>query len=271
MSTPQTPGASGAGGRGLHSPSPGGNSPVLGGTGTGMGLGMGSSATGGVRHSSDLYPPTTHAELPHRPLTPQDETIRAGQHRYPRPTGPEAEWYENSNLPVWGLVAAGGLLAGWLLSGVGRSSHRSHAWEEQRYAAPRRGREHDYGTRGRGNAPAASRSLPTDETRDLIASNKVEGTAVYDRNGERLGSVYNFVVGKRSGQVAYAVMSFGGWLGMGGSYHPLPWNALTYDTNRGGYVVNLDKDRLRNAPSHKADHDTSSDPGFWRRVADYWA
>jgi hypothetical protein len=64
-----------------------------------------------------------------------------------------------------------------------------------------------------------SGSVATDR---LIASNKVEGTAVYDRKGERLGSVYNFMVDKRSGQVAYAVMSFGGFLGVGGSYHPLP-------------------------------------------------
>ena len=61
----------------------------------------------------------------------------------------------------------------------------------------------------------------TNETGDLIASDKVEGTAVYDRNGTKLGSVYNFMVEKRSGHVAYAVMSFGGFLGMGSSYHPL--------------------------------------------------
>jgi hypothetical protein len=169
------------------------------------------------------------------------------------------------------LAAGGGLLAGWLLSGRGHSRHRTHEWDEHRSTPPRRGREHDYGSRGSEYTPLAQRSIATDETQDLIASNKVEGTAVYGRNGERLGSVYNFVVGKRSGQVAYAVMSFGGWLGMGGSYHPLPWNALTYDTKRGGYVVSLDKDRLRHAPSHKADHDTSSDAGFWRRVTDYWA
>ena len=83
--------------------------------------------------------------------------------------------------------------------------------------------------------------------------------------------MYNFMVGKRSGQVAYAVMSFGGWLGMGQSYHPLPWDTLRYDTDIGGYVVSLDKDRLRSAPSHRADQDTSSDASYWRRVKDYWA
>src|SRR5919202_2009123 len=92
--------------------------------------------------------------------------------------------------------------------------------------------------------------VATDETDELIASNKVEGTAVYNREGEHLGTVYNFMVNKRSGQVAYAVMSFGGFLGLGQSYHPLPWRLLTYDTKVGGYVVDLDKERLRDAPSY---------------------
>jgi sporulation protein YlmC with PRC-barrel domain len=77
----------------------------------------------------------------------------------------------------------------------------------------------------------------TNETGDLIASDKVEGTAVYDRNGTKLGSVYNFMVEKRSGHVAYAVMSFGGFLGMGSSYHPLPWNLVQHGMPVGDTVV----------------------------------
>ena len=89
--------------------------------------------------------------------------------------------------------------------------------------------------------------------------------------GERLGTVYNFMVDKRSGQVAYAVMSFGSFLGMGGSYHPLPWRALTYDTDKGGYVVDLDKDRLQGAPSY-AESETPAwgDPAYGRRIDDYY-
>ena len=83
----------------------------------------------------------------------------------------------------------------------------------------------------------SSGSMVTDETDELIASNKVEGTAIYNRQGERIGTLHHFMVGKRSGQVAYAVMSFDGFLGMGENYYPLPWNELTYDTNLGGYVV----------------------------------
>ena len=114
-------------------------------------------------------------------------------------------------------------------------------------------------------------AVATDETDRLIASNKVEGTAVYNRQGERLGSVYNFMVDKRSGRVEYAVMSFGGFLGIGDSHHPLPWKALTYDTGQGGYVVDLDKDRLRGAPSYAAGEDPAwGDPGYGRRIDEFY-
>ena len=91
-----------------------------------------------------------------------------------------------------------------------------------------------------------------EETDRLIASDKVEGAAVYNRQGERLGTVHNFMVDKFTGQVAYAVMSFGGFLGMGESYHPLPWRVLNYDTRQGGFVIDLDRSRLEKAPSYMA-------------------
>ena len=84
-------------------------------------------------------------------------------------------------------------------------------------------------------------TLPHDETNNLIASDKVEGTAVYNAEGEKLGKIENFMVGKRNGRVEYAVMSFGGVLGMGEDYYPLPWSELDYDTSKGGYLVNIDK------------------------------
>jgi hypothetical protein len=74
------------------------------------------------------------------------------------------------------------------------------------------------------------------------------------------------MVDKRSGQVAYAVMSFGDFLGVGGSHHPLPWRALTYDTNLGGYVVDLDKDRLRGAPSYAEGESPSWDREYGGRI-----
>ena len=112
----------------------------------------------------------------------------------------------------------------------------------------------------------------TNETGDLIASDKVEGTAVYDRNGTKLGSVYNFMVEKRSGKVAYAVMSFGGFLGMGSSYHPLPWNQLTYEPAQGGYVVDLTKEQLEGAPTYSASEAPRwNDPTYSRGIDDYYA
>ena len=112
----------------------------------------------------------------------------------------------------------------------------------------------------------------TNETGDLIASDKVEGTAVYDRNGTKLGSVYNFMVEKRSGHVAYAVMSFGGFLGMGSSYHPLPWNQLTYEPAQGGYVVDLTREQLEGAPTYSASEAPRwNDPTYSRGIDDYYS
>jgi hypothetical protein len=112
--------------------------------------------------------------------------------------------------------------------------------------------------------------VATDETDRLIASNKVEGTAVYNRQGERLGSVYNFMVDKYTGKAAYAVMSFGGFLGIGDSYHPLPWKSLNYDTSMGGFVVDLDRSRLESAPSYRTNEDPWVDREYGRSVYDYY-
>lgn len=92
--------------------------------------------------------------------------------------------------------------------------------------------------------------VAVDETERLIASDKVEGTAVYNREGERLGSIAKLMIDKVSGQVTYAVLSFGGLLGIGDRYFPLPWRALTYDTGHGGYVIDIGKERLKGAPSY---------------------
>ena len=93
------------------------------------------------------------------------------------------------------------------------------------------------------------------ETSSLISSEKVAGTSVYNRGGENIGSVHDIMLDKRSGKVAYAVMSFGGFFGMGEKYHPLPWSLLKYDTSMGGYVVDLDKRQLEGAPSYEGDAD----------------
>ncbi|HTZ37046.1 MAG TPA: PRC-barrel domain-containing protein [Stellaceae bacterium] len=95
-------------------------------------------------------------------------------------------------------------------------------------------------------------NVATDETLNLISADKVIGSAVYDTRAERLGSLYGLMLNKFNGRVAYAIMSFGGFLGIGESYHPLPWRMLTYDTRLGGYVVDVDREQLERAPSYTA-------------------
>jgi hypothetical protein len=112
--------------------------------------------------------------------------------------------------------------------------------------------------------------LAIEETSRLIASDKVEGTAVYDREGNHLGTVQNFMVDKISGQVAYAVLAFGGFLGLGENHHPLPWRALTYSTELGGYVVDLDPGVLSGAPSHGPGENAFADPGYGKRLDDFY-
>ena len=117
-----------------------------------------------------------------------------------------------------------------------------------------------------------ARDVATDETGSLIAASKVNGTSVYNPQGESLGSIYDVMIDKVSGQVSYAVMSFGGFLGMGEDYHPLPWSILHYDTNQGGYVVNLDKDSLKGAPTYRdSDEVRWDDPEYTRGIDDYYA
>ena len=117
---------------------------------------------------------------------------------------------------------------------------------------------------------AGPSKVATDETEHLISSSKVEGTAVYNRQGERLGTVSSFMVNKFTGQVAYAVMAFGGFLGMGQSCHPLPWRALSYDTKLGGYVVDLDKETLKAGPSYAAGEAPTWDRAYEGRIDAYY-
>lgn len=110
-----------------------------------------------------------------------------------------------------------------------------------------------------------------DETVSLISADKVEGTSVYNAEGDKLGTLDDIMIDKRTGRVAYAVMSFGGFLGMGERHHPLPWSVLTYDTDRNGYVVPLSKDVLTKAPTY-ADSEVPKwdDPTWNERVYNYY-
>lgn len=113
-------------------------------------------------------------------------------------------------------------------------------------------------------------AVNTNETRDLIASNKVEGTSVYDLGGDRLGTINNFMVDKRSGQAEYAVMQFGGFLGIGTDNYPIPWSMLRYNVDQGGYVVDLDKDRLNDAPRYGESDEPEYNADYNRQVYSYY-
>lgn len=97
--------------------------------------------------------------------------------------------------------------------------------------------------------------VANDETFSLIASDKVEGTAVYGADRSKIGSVENLMIDKRTGHVAYAVLSFGGFLGMGKDHYPLPWAMLKYDEDLGGYIVNISKEMLDRAPKYHDEDD----------------
>jgi sporulation protein YlmC with PRC-barrel domain len=83
-----------------------------------------------------------------------------------------------------------------------------------------------------------------------ILASKVKGTAVYNDAGDKLGTVEDVVLDKQSNQIMFAALGFGGVFGVGEKYYPVPWSLLDYDESRGGYVVPLDKDSIKNAPAY---------------------
>jgi sporulation protein YlmC with PRC-barrel domain len=107
-------------------------------------------------------------------------------------------------------------------------------------------------------------------TSDVISSEKVEGTTVYNTAGEKLGSVDDLMIDKVSGQIRYAVLEFGGFLGMGTDRYPLPWNMLKYDTTKEGYVVPLDKDKLEKAPRYAQSETPEYTTDYGKRVYNYY-
>jgi hypothetical protein len=109
------------------------------------------------------------------------------------------------------------------------------------------------------------------EAGQLIASDKVQGTTVYNTAGESLGMIHDIMLDKPSGRVAYAIMSFGGFLGIGNQYHPLPWSALKYDTSLGGYVVALDNRQLEGAPAYAMGTEPDwTDRAYEQKIHDFY-
>lgn len=109
------------------------------------------------------------------------------------------------------------------------------------------------------------------EAGNLISSEKVAGTSVENARGDNLGHIRDVMIDKISGQVAYAVLKYGSFLGMGGKLFAVPWDILEYDPRRGAYLIDVPADRLRQAPSFEERAAPSwSDPGWNREVHEYY-
>ena len=106
---------------------------------------------------------------------------------------------------------------------------------------------------------------------DLIGSDRVEGTSVYGREGNKIGTVRRILIDKVSGQARDVEISVGAFLGMGGELHRLPWQKLEYDTELGGYRLEVTEEQLKKAPTHSAsDSDKDIDRAYQSRVYSYW-
>lgn len=111
-------------------------------------------------------------------------------------------------------------------------------------------------------------------TNPMISSSDVNGTEVYSNAGNDLGHIDHVMIDKKSGNVAYAVMHFGGFLGMGEESHPIPWNKLRYEPAKNGYVTDITEDQLKGAPERRdnwyADRDWENRTHDYYGVAPYW-
>ncbi|CAA9542288.1 MAG: hypothetical protein AVDCRST_MAG23-2205 [uncultured Sphingosinicella sp.] len=108
------------------------------------------------------------------------------------------------------------------------------------------------------------------ETLQTFMSARVDNVLVYDTDGSKLGSLYSVQIDRPSGRVEYAVLSFGGFLGLGQSFHPVPFRALSVNEKRGGYTVNIGKQMLQGGPSYRPDTAPSWDASYARRISDYY-
>lgn len=98
-------------------------------------------------------------------------------------------------------------------------------------------------------------STLTKESSSVIGSDKVAGTEVYDRSGRHIGAIEKVMIEKVGGNVSYAVLSFGGFLGIGDDHYPLPWEKLKYDEELGGYRVDISKEQVEGAPKYRPGSD----------------
>jgi sporulation protein YlmC with PRC-barrel domain len=136
-----------------------------------------------------------------------------------------------------------------------------------------RGRNHNrVPAFGKGVTHSKGEVMPTATGHtSAIRASKVIGTSVYNGAGEKIGKVEDVVLDKQSNNIMFAVVGFGGFLGMNEKFHPLPWSTLDYQKGKDGYVVNLSKEQLQSAPADGIDELTRSDgEGLRDTVYDYY-
>jgi sporulation protein YlmC with PRC-barrel domain len=191
-----------------------------------------------------------------------EEYARRAGERYPEARryyeeGSRAVGQQVAEAPLLSLLAVGAVAygLGWMIHG-GQSSRRQETSDR---------------ARTRRDRPGVRTGKP------LIESDRVEGTAVYDREGRQIGTIERLMIEKISGRVAYAVMSFGGFFGLGAEEYAVPWNKLDYDKNLEGYRTDITKEQLRNAPSFSkrrdndwADRQREQELHDYYQVTYYW-
>src|SRR5215210_8336200 len=108
-------------------------------------------------------------------------------------------------------------------------------------------------------------------TKPVIESDRVEGTAVYDREGGQIGTIKRLLIEKVSGNVLYVDVTFGGFLGIGVHHHTIPWEKLTYDRELSGYRTEITAEQVKGAPAFFGDEEIWHDPKREQQMRDYWA
>lgn len=106
---------------------------------------------------------------------------------------------------------------------------------------------------------------------EIMGATTLVGDDVYNHKGEELGGIKEIMLDMRSGKVGYAVLSFGGFLGMGEKLFAVPWNALTLDTENKRFVLNVEKDSLKDAPGFNKDKwPNMADQSWAREIHSYY-
>ena len=104
-----------------------------------------------------------------------------------------------------------------------------------------------------------------------LISARVDDTNVFDDGGRKLGTLHAIHFDAPSGRIEYAVLSIGGFLGLGQGFHPVPFRTLIFDGKLGGYIVALSKAVLDGGPSYRPDNAPTWDAAYVRRLSDYFA